>query len=381
MTRIRESRTIAQLRRRAREVDDGSPLGNRLDAIARANGHGTWSSLVKAYSPLSGEKAPCHEPVPFPNLHYVSLDKGGVIGHLDDGTALRLHPGASASILLEDVDLSRRIAASAMLTDDATTFVVHGDGELMRRTSRHRSTVGAAMIVGDTGRHGCRIEPLTRPWMPDREAYVRAHVRDMLTCLSGEQGPDAEAHHQMLDCALSLVSQSGEVTIGAVMEESTRRHGITPWSKEDLAMAERGRILTPDDLVADRAATIYFRRTRDAWSRHDRLARTLQTGISNKRLGNLHDPIMRDMVVVYDGPATWIDQPTLLTTGDLGRSKRAGQILCGGSRTEFEKVNDPLSLVLYDAVTPVNVTADEGVLRIGIYRHDPVVVAAPGSER
>lgn len=370
MTRIREPKTISLLRRAARRDRGDAPMGVRLDRQARAVGYGTWSALLHASESLAILEASRNAASTwmYGSHQAVNPTNGARIAQTASGKHIHLSPGYSMTCFSDGIgELSRQIAISALGTDDDAVYVVHGDGELRRRTSRHRATLGPAMILGDPGSHGCRIEPLSAPWLPQNPGYVRQHVRAIVMAMTGIEGPDAIAQHDIIDAALSLISQGGDVTMQDVLREAGRRHHVPIWSNEDLSPSLRGRAIVPEDFDK-RPMTIYATRSDDVWSRLNRMCRMVQAAVLRRHLGHVFVP-RRHLVSIYDGPSTWQDQDDLLTTPDLGRSKLTSQMIVGGTRADFDRVLDPFSRTILQSTTQVDLAgeADAGVLRLTLH--------------
>ena len=372
MTRNREPIRISELRRRAKAIKDGTPMGARLDAIARAEGYGKWSSVLKGVD-ASTSKATASEVRtafwPFGTNQAVSWTEGGIVARLGDGTPVRLMHGHSMNCFLDGVDPkeSTAIAASLLRTDHEATFLVHGNGDLRRMTSRVRSTLGTALIAGDDDRHGCGVEPLSGPWLTKDPRHVPNHVRAVVECLCGNEGPDADNYHDVLETALTMVSQSSEVRLADVLRRTRMRRGSKPWSREETSFCSSGRALVPADMRGPRPMTVYMDRSRDPWSRRDRVARTIQTAISRRWLGDEYDPDQIPLTVVYDGPATWEDQPYLMETPDLGRTRLMAQVLCGGGAADFERIQGSVNATLLRSVTRTRIETEktvEGMIRM-----------------
>jgi hypothetical protein len=372
MTRNREPIRISDLRRRAKAIDDGTPMGARLDAVAHAEGYGNWSCVLKG-ADVSAKRTAAAETEtsiwPFGGNQAVSPKEGGVVARLTDGTPVRLKHGHSLNCFLDGIDPreSTAIASSLLRTDPQATFVVHGNGDLRRMTSRVRSTMGTALIAGDEGRHGCGIEPLSGPWLTKDPRHVPNHVRAVVECLCGNEGPDAESHHDVLETALRMVSQSSDVRLADVLRQTRMRRGSKPWSEKDTSICSSGRPLVPADMRGPKPMTVYVDRNGDPWSRRDRVARTIQTAISRRWLGDEYDPEQIPLTVVYDGPATWEDQPMLLVTPDLGRSRLVAQILCGGDAADFERIQGGVNTAILRSVTRTRIETertDEGMIRM-----------------
>lgn len=296
----------------------------------------------------------------------VSADRGGIIARLPGGRPVRLAPGYSLLCPDDDVDdLSERVAVSALMTDDEGSYIVHDAGTLRRRTSLHRSAIGDAMMLGDAGRYGCSIEPLHAAWLPVGDGQVRLHVDAIMRSLAGREGPDEHLFELLVQNALSLMSQSSDVTLGDVLRKTGRHQArARGWTEHDLAFASQGRMITPADLRGARPATVYVDRGPDPSTRRERIARTVQTAILRNALGgvDVHSP--RHLVSVMHGATTWGGQTHLNQVPDLGRSKLTGQIMTGGSRADLVSTFSREDVLTLEATIQAKIFADpsgEGV--------------------
>lgn len=219
-----------------------------------------------------------------------SSDEGPVIGILRNGRRVRLRPGAHvAAFSPPGTGRMVGITIPALLGDDATSYVVHDDGQLLANTQGWRRSIGRVAVIRLDAKTDDAINPFGRPWLPISEGRVLDYCDRIAAAIVPE---DPRVSRLIGQVAADLIRLRGETTLREVRDAiATDRD--KPMAREAIAAlmplaspladaATSRSTVVPAMMHGDREGrplTLYIVRDVMASGTRARLAAVLQTAI------------------------------------------------------------------------------------------------------
>lgn len=219
-----------------------------------------------------------------------SSSAGPVIGILKNGNRVRLRPGAHlAAFSPPGTGRMVGITIPALLGDDATSYVVHDDGQLLANTQGWRRSIGRVAIIRLDAQTTDAINPFGRPWLPTSRGRILDYCDRIATAIVPD---DQRVTRLIAQVAADLVERNGETTLREVRdaiasdrESHMAREAIAalmPLASPLADAATSHSTVVPAMLHGDgegRPLTVYVVRDVMASGTRARLAAVLQTAI------------------------------------------------------------------------------------------------------